>query len=231
VGSLYGYIAERIITPDDYDGEGNYLHAVPSEGVPSPGDLKFTDLNLDGVVNDEDRTIIGKPIPDMIYSINLNLYYKSFDFGMYWYGARNVDVYNPQRAAVECFASQDLDHNKTVAFSENYYRIDRPSTEYVRADINNSNLNDRISTWWVEDASFIRLKDIQLGYKLPQQVAQSIGMASARIYVSGVNLVTITKYKGRDPESATTGSPMSVGSDEGSYPLPRILTAGLQIEF
>ncbi len=231
VGSLRGWIAERIITPGDYDGEGNYLYAVPAEGVPSPGDLKYTDLNLDGVINDDDRTIIGKPIPDMIYSLNVNLYFKNFDFSMYWYGAKNMEVFNSQRAGIECFWSQDLDHNKSLEYSQNYYREDRPSEEYVRADISNSNRNDRISTWWVEDASFLRLKDLQLGYSLPKQAAQSIGIASARIYISAVNLLTITDYKGRDPEAPTSGSPMSIGTDGGSYPLPRILTAGLQIEF
>ncbi len=231
VGSLYGYIAERIVTPEDFDTDGNYLFAIPAEGIPSPGDLKFTDLNLDGEITDEDRTIIGKPIPDLIYSINVNLYYKNFDLGMYWYGSRNVDVYNSQRASVECFASQDLDHNKTVGFAENYYRSDRPSAEYVRADINNTNLNDRISTWWVEDASFLRMKDVQLGYTLPKHLAQRIGMSGARLYLSGVNLLTITKYKGPDPESATTGPPMRVGTDWGTYPMPRIITAGVQIDF
>jgi TonB-linked SusC/RagA family outer membrane protein len=235
VGSLRGWIAERIITPEDWDNgdpeTGNYLYAIPAEGVPSPGDLKYTDLNLDGVINDDDRTIIGKPIPDMIYSLNVNLYYKNFDFSMYWYGAKNVDVFNSQRAGIECFWSQDLDHNKSLEYSQNYYRPDRPSEEFVRADINNSNRNDRISTWWIEDASFLRLKDLQLGYSLPKQVSRSVGISRARIYVSAVNLWTITKYKGRDPESPTTGSPMGVGTDGGSYPLPRILTAGVQIEF
>jgi len=231
VGSLRGWMAERIITPEDFDGEGNYLHAVPAEGVPEPGDLKFTDLNLDGVVNDDDRTIIGKPIPDMIYSLNVNLYYKSFDFTMYWYGAKNVDVFNAQRAGIEGFWSQDLDHNKDLKYSQNYYRIDRPSTEYVRADISNSNRNDRISTWWVEDASFLRLKDLQFGYSLPPHAAEAMGMSRLRIYVSAVNLWTITSYKGRDPEAPTTGSPMSIGTDGGSYPLPRILSLGLHIDF
>ena len=234
VGSLYGRIAERIITPEDYDADGNYLHAVPASGVPDPGDLKYTDLNLDGVINDDDRTIIGKSIPDMIYSLNVNLYYKNFDFSMYWYGAKNVDVFNQQRAGIECFWSQDLDHNKSLEYSQNYYREDRPSEEFVRADIDNANLNDQISTWWMEDASFLRLKDLQLGYSLPKHLAQSVGMASARIYVSAVNLLTITDYSGRDPESPTVpvqGEPMRIGTDGSSYPLPRILTAGVQIEF
>lgn len=231
VGSLYGWIAERIITPDDFDTEGNYLHAVPSSGAPEPGDLKFTDLNLDGVINDMDRTIIGKPIPDMVYSLNVNLYFRSFDLNMYWYGAKNVDVFNSQLSGIESFVSQDINHNKTVDYSENYYREDKTSTEYVRADLYNRNQNDRISTWWLEDASFLRLKDIQLGYSLPGSVVRSMGMSRARIYVSGVNLFTVTDYKGRDPEAPTSGSPMSIGTDGGSYPVPRILTAGLQVDF
>ncbi len=231
VGSLRGFIAERIITPEDFDGEGNYLYAVPSNGVPSPGDLKFTDLNLDGVINDDDRTIIGKPIPDFIYSLNVNLYYRMFDFSMYWYGSQNVDVINSQRAQVESFVSQDINHNKTVEYSQNYYREDRPSTEFVRADLANSNDNTRTSTWWLEDASFLRMKDIQLGVTLPMRVAQTLGMTRARIYVSGVNLITITQYKGRDPEAPTSGNPLGIGTDGGSYPLPRIWTAGIQVDF
>lgn len=231
VGSLYGWIAERIVTPDDFDGDGNYLHAVPSSGEPEPGDLKFTDLNLDGVINDQDRTIIGKPIPDFIYSLNVNLYYKSFDLNMYWYGAQNVEVFNSQLSGIESFVSQDINHNKTVAYSENYYREGRPSTQYVRADLANTNQNDRISTWWVEDASFLRLKDVQLGYSLPVRTAQRIGLSRARIYVSAVNILTITDYRGRDPEAPTSGTPMNVGSDGGSYPLPRVLTAGIQVDF
>ncbi|HER09480.1 MAG TPA: TonB-dependent receptor [Bacteroides sp.] len=231
VGSLYGYIAERIVTPEDFDTEGNYLHPVPSSGVPEPGDIKYTDLNLDGVINDQDRTIIGKPIPDFIYSLNVNLYYRSFDFSMFWYGARHVDVFNSQRADIESFSTQDINHNKTVAYSENYYREDRPSDQYVRADLYNRNQNDRISTWWVEDASYLRLKDIQIGYSLPRSIGGSLGISRARIYVSAVNLWTLTDYRGRDPEAPTSGSPMNVGTDGSSYPLPRVLTAGMQIDF
>ncbi|MFO7934452.1 MAG: TonB-dependent receptor [Bacteroidales bacterium] len=231
VGSLRGWIAERIVTPDDFDTDGNYLHAVPSSGDPVPGDLKFTDLNLDGVINDQDRTIIGKPIPDFIYSLNVNLYYGDFDLNMYWYGSQNVDVFNAQLSGIECFVSQDINHNKTVAYSQNYYREDRPSNEYLRADLYNVNENNRMSTWWLEDASFLRLKDIQLGYSLPGSVARSMGMSKARIYVSGVNLLTVTDYKGRDPEAPTSGRPMGIGTDGGSYPLPRIMTAGIQVNF
>jgi TonB-linked SusC/RagA family outer membrane protein len=238
IGSLYGWVDEGIVQESDFDEEGNYLHAVPSSGVPEPGDLKFKDLNLDGVVNDQDMTIIGKPIPDYIYSLNVNLFYKGLDLNMYWYGAQNVDVFNSQRSDIECFVTQDINHNKTVEYSQNYYIYDpenpennRPSTEYVRADLANQNNNTRISTWWLEDASFLRMKDIQLGYSLPQRASQRLGISKGRIYVSALNLLTITKYKGRDPESPTSGRPMSIGTDGSSYPIPRSFTAGIQVNF
>lgn len=231
IGSFYGFVAERIITPDDYSETGAYLHAQPATGTPRPGDLMFKDLNRDGVINDLDRTIIGKAIPDIMYSINLEAMYRNFDFSVFFYGMHNYQVYNHLRASIEGFASQDLHHNKLRDYALNYYRDDRPSTKYIRADMNNTNVNNRASTWYLENASFFRLKDIQLGYSLPQSAAGILGMSRARVYVSAINLLTVTKYTGRDPEAPTVSSPISPGNDGGSYPVPRAFTAGIQVDF
>jgi TonB-dependent starch-binding outer membrane protein SusC len=240
IGSLYGYVAERIITEEDFDGAGKYKYAQPSEGAPQPGDLKFKDLNQDGVVSDLDRTIIGKSIPDMIIGLSFDCSYKSFDFSLFLYSMLNCEVFNEQRAGLSSFSSQDLNHNKLKDYALNYYREDRPSTEYVRADLNNMNKNDRISTWWVEDASFLRLRDIQLGYSLPVKPSHAIGISRGRIYVSAVNLLTLTGYSGRDPESALaanrnttsgTSDPLRTGTDFGTYPTPRAFTLGIQVDF
>ncbi len=232
IGSLYGYVAEGIIQESDYDEEGNYLHAVPSEGVPEPGDLRFKDLNLDGEITDDDRTIIGKSIPDFNYTFNVELFYKDFDFSLFLFGMQNYQVLNRQRSRIESFETQDLDHNKSVDYANNYYREDRPSTEYIRADVGNTNDNTRISTWWVEDASFIRLQDVQLGYNLPSSALSYVGLTNARFYVSIRNLYTFTGYKGRDPEAPiNTNSVLSPGVDGSSYPLPRVFTAGINIDF
>ena len=233
IGSFYGYIAERIITPDDFDADGNYLYPLPATGVPSPGDLMFKDLNNDGVINDLDRTVIGKAIPDFITSFNIELFYGNFDFSAFFYGMHNYDVYNHQRASIEGFSSQDLDHNKLRDFALNYYREDRPSTTYIRADVNNRNQNDRISTWYLEKASFFRLKDLQLGYTLPDNTARSLGLNRARIYVSAINLYTYTQYSGRDPEAPAVTNQnhnLTPGNDGGTYPVPRAFTAGIQVD-
>lgn len=222
IGSFYGYVAERILTPSDFDGDGKYLHAIPATGQPSPGDLKFKDLNNDGAINDLDRTIIGKAVPDFIYSLNLEAYYKNFDLSLFFYGMQNYQVYNQLRADIEGFSSQDMGHNKLRDYALNYYREDRPSTKYIRADSNNTSQNDRTSTWFLEEASFLRLKDVQLGYSLPAWATTNIGISRARLYVNATNLFTLTQYTGRDPEAPTIGgSPITPGNDTGSYPVPR----------
>ncbi len=231
IGSFYGYVAERILTAADFDESNQYLHASPATGKPEPGDLKFKDLNNDGIINDLDRTIIGKAVPDFIYSLNLEAQYMNFDISLFFYGMQNFQVYNHLRAAIEGFSTQDMGHNKLRDYSLNYYRADRPSTKYIRADLNNRNQNDRPSTWFLEEASFVRLKDVQLGYTIPRQVINKTGLASTRIYVSATNLLTLTQYTGRDPEAPTVSGPLTPGNDGGTYPVPRSLTLGVQVDF
>jgi TonB-linked SusC/RagA family outer membrane protein len=231
IGSLYGYVAERLITPDDFDEEGNYLFAEPTTGIPSPGDIKFKDLNNDGSITDLDRTIIGKPLPDYIVGFNFEASWRNFDFSLFLNSMFNYDVFNQQRVNLEAFIGQDLDHNKDADFAKNYYTVDRPTDEYIRADQGNANDNSRISTWWVEDASFLRVRDLQLGYNLPSNLISTLGLSSTRFYVSAENPYIFTKYKGRDPENAAFSSPLTSGTDGGGFPNPRIITFGVQVEF
>ena len=234
IGSLYGYVAERIVTEDDYKTDGSYKYA----GSPEPGDLKFKDLNQDGTISDLDRTIIGKPLPDAIIGLNADCSYHGFDLSLFLYSSLGSDVYNQQRAGLSGFVFQDMNHNKLSEYAQNYYRSDRPSTEYVRADLSNTNLNDRISTWWIEDASYLRLRDIQLGYTLPVKIASAVGINRSRIYISAMNLFTLTNYSGRDPETAVSANsnnsdaePTNMGTDFGAYPTPRSFTLGIQVDF
>lgn len=231
IGYLYGWVAERIITEADFDAEGNYLFPEPSNGTPSPGDLKFTDLNNDGIINDNDRTMIGHAMPNLIYSLTYDMEYKSLDFSFQFAGMHDYDVFNQERAELSSFNSQDLDHNKLLVWAENHYTSDNPSTEFVRADLNNTNVNDRISSWWIEDGSFLRLKDVQLGYTLPASLMTPLNISSLRIYTSIANGLIFTKYTGRDPENGAFSSAMGSGTDGGGYPNPRTFTFGIQVDF
>ncbi len=204
---------------------------MPSEGVPSPGDLRFRDLNNDGKISDLDRTIIGKALPDYIIGFNFECSWNRFDFSVFLNGVFGAQVFNSQRSGLESFVNQDINHNKLTDYAQNYYTVDRPSTEYLRADLGNSNFNNRTSSWWVEDASYLRARDIQLGYNISPAVLNKAGIASTRVYVSCENLFIITKYKGRDPENGAFSSPTTSGTDGGGYPNPRILTFGIQVDF
>lgn len=230
IGSIYGYVAEGIVQESDFSEEGNYLHA--KQNSVAPGDIRYKDLNRDGVINTLDRTIIGKAIPDFTYSFGMEFYYKDFDFSLFLYGIQNAQIYNTLKRDMESFSSQDLDHNKSADWAMNYYREELPSTEYIRLDQHNSNLNDRISTWWVEDASFLRIKDMQLGYTLPQSLMNQLSIASARLYVSAANLYSFTKYSGYDPEAPlNSDEPTLPGVDANSYPMPRTISLGVQVDF
>jgi TonB-linked SusC/RagA family outer membrane protein len=230
IGSFYGYICEGIIQPSDTTAGGKYKWAQQSGS--QAGDLRFKDLNRDGIISDKDRTIIGKPIPDFTYSFNIDMGYKNFDFSVFVFGMQGYQVLNGLRRDIESFAKQDIAHNKSRDFGLNYWTTENLSTKYIRLDPNNSNNNTRFSTWWLEDASFLRIKDIQLGYRLSQSALDRMGMSSFRIYVSAVNLHTFTKYTGRDPESPINSSdPLSPGVDNGAYPLPRVINLGLQLGF
>lgn len=231
IGSFYGYVAERILSGDDFDESGNYRHAMPATGTPSPGDLKFKDLNNDGIINDLDRTIIGKAVPDFSYSLNIEAFWKNIDFSVFFYGLQNFDVYNHLRADIEGFSSQDLGHNKLKDFAFNYYTPERPSDRYIRADLNNTNQNNRPSAWFLEKGSFLRLKDIQVGYSVPLKHIMPLGISQTRVFLSATNIITFTGYTGRDPEVPTISDPLNPGNDSGAYPMPRSITAGVQIGF
>lgn len=232
IGSLYGYVAERIIQEEDFDESGNYLHAVQQAGT-APGDIKFKDLNQDGVIDDDDRTIIGKTIPDFVYSLNLDFSYKGWDLTIFFNGVQNVDVYNQLRSRLELGTDNpQKDWNRYRSAADNYWTPENRSNEYVRLLNSDPNNNARTSTWFIEDGSFLRLKDIQLGYSFPKKWLDKVNVSTARVYLSGSNLYTFTKYSGIDPEVATMGrNALESGVDNGSYPLPRAVTLGLQLDF
>ncbi len=242
IGSFFGYVDQGIIQESDFeevteleDGTkqySGYKYAIPSEGTPQPGDLRFKDLNRDGEITDQDRTIIGKAIPDFTYTLNIDMFYGNFDLSVFLFGMQNVQAYNRQRSTIETFVPQDMDHNKSADYAANYWTPENQSTEYLRADMDNSNNNFRFSTWWLEDASFLRVKDLQLGYTLPQNALDYLKITSARIYLSAANLYTFSNYKGRDPEAPLdSDKPTQPGVDNNAYPLPRIFSAGIRIDF
>lgn len=241
IGSYYGYVAERLLQESDFvqdsngklvqDETGRYTQLGPfQQDFTAPGDIKFTDLNQDGVVNASDQTIIGKVIPDMTYGVNIGLDYGMFDLNILLQGVKNVDLYNAyrSRAALAAGSSSAKDENK-LREVQNYWTPENTDTDITRIGLGDLNNNGRISTWWLEDASFFRLRNMQLGFTMPKKITERFKMNNLRIYIGGENLLTFTKYKGYNPEISSTKSFGAV--DYGTYPVPRFYQAGISASF
>ncbi len=197
-------------------------HAFQSSGT-APGDIRFKDLNEDGVVNEEDKTYIGNPSPDYVYGMNLGLNFKGFDLFAFVQGVYGNEIFN---ASVRY---DKIGGNRPASILE---RWTGPGTSNFepRVGINDPNNNNRVSDRFIEDGSYLRLKNIQIGYTLPSNLLQKFDVSKLRFYVSGQNLLTATNYTGYDPEIGTRG-PLEIGIDRGFYPSSRTVLGGLQVTF
>lgn len=225
--SIYGHVAERIYQEDDFDENGNLISGIKQTGA-QPGDIKFRDVDNDSVITAEDRDIIGNPIPRMVYGFNFNASYRGFDFSLLLQGMYDLDVFSNQRRFIGIASNPDSkDENKLVEALD-YWTPENPSTTMTRISLSDENFNSRISSWFVEDASFLRVKTVQLGYTLPVRWTDRINVGMLRLYVNANNLFTFTDYSGYDPEIGSK-DPFSLGIDYGNYPAARTYTFGVQI--
>ncbi len=186
-----------------------------------PGDLIFKDLNDDGVIDISDREYCGSPHPKWNFGFNFSTKFKNFDFNMFWTGLAGHKIFNGLRR-------WDLQTSNFQTTVMNRWHGEGTSNSYPRitADDQNGNFTTA-SDFFLEDGSFLRLKDISLGYTFSQ--LNKFNIRQCRIYVSALNLLTFTKYTGYEPE--VTGGVMSQGIDRGVYPQPKTFTVGLNVSF
>ncbi|MGC8866018.1 MAG: SusC/RagA family TonB-linked outer membrane protein [Bacteroidales bacterium] len=184
-----------------------------------PGDLKFVDLNDDGVIDNKDRTNIGNPYPDVTLGLNFSAEYHGFDFNMFWYGAFGQEIFNGTRRF-------DLPMSNWSAWILDRWTGEGTSDRIPRVTIADPNQNFiRPSDLYVEDGSFVRLKNITLGYTLPTSLSQKVKIERLRVFISANNLLTFTGYSGFDPEIGANWA-LDVGIDRNVYPQPRTITFG-----
>ncbi|RAR72933.1 SusC/RagA family TonB-linked outer membrane protein [Flavobacterium aciduliphilum] len=195
---------------------------VQNFGTPTvPGDIRYKDINGDGVVDIKDRTYIGKPIADYTLGFNVNLKYKGFDLVAYAYASVGNDlIRNYERTESKLNRLNYVLDRWTGEGTSN--TVPRVST--------GPSSNNLFSDYFVEDASFIRIQNLQLGYSLPSKLIEKAHISKFRFYGSVNNLLTFTKYRGYDP-SANSGNPVSGGIDYGYYPAPKIYSLGLNVNF
>lgn len=192
-----------------------------------PGDLRFVDLNNDGVIDSNDKTHIGNPFPDLMVGLNLNAAYKGFDLVANFYGTIGNDIFNKN---IGRYAGTD-GQNVYAGTYDKTWRTDNTGAEFPRLSVNDSNMNyKRVSDFFVEDGSYFRCKLLQIGYTLPKQWFNN--KLNLRLSFSAQNLFTITNYSGADPEAASMGSSVTeAGIDYTGYPNPRTFLFGLNMSF
>ncbi|RIV71521.1 SusC/RagA family TonB-linked outer membrane protein [Flagellimonas aequoris] len=197
------------------------VDAHATQANAAPGDLRFVDQNGDNVIDSDDRVDIGNPIPDATMGLNLSITYKNFDFGTYAFASiGNEIVRNYER-------NQPL-VNKSV-YALNRWTGEGSTNTYPRVTTGATS-NTLFSDFYVEDGSFVRLQNAQLGYTFSNDFMDRFGADKLRVYVSVNNIYTFTKYRGYDP-SASSGAPIGAGIDQGFYPVPRTYLLGVNLKF
>lgn len=251
MGEFYGYVFDGIFAkPSDFQN-----HALPADqsGKPYPisplgggiwyGDRMFKDLNGDGIIDSKDKTFLGSPIPKFQGGLGNSFAYKNFDLNVFFSFNYGNKVFNTLQV------SQSNSQNNTAYFTSvldyahlamvnpqgsstdvNNVYVTNPNTTVVGLRQDNTNGNSRPSDLFLEDGSFIRCKNITLGYRLTDHILSKISVHSLRVYANVSNAFIITKYKGMDPEVGSW-NPLQAGWDGGNYPQPRIFTIGANLTF
>ena len=221
VNAFYGFVTNGIFQSEKEVLD--YAVQVPGNDPynrTSPGDIKFRDLNNDGKIDDADRTYIGNPNPRFIFAMNNSFAWKGIDLSIFLQGIQGNNVFNANRIYQE---GMSVAQNQTTAVLD---RWTGPNTGTLpRAVFNDPNKNTRVSDRFIEDGSYLRIKNVTLGYNLPKNIIQRAKLQTARIYLSAQNLFTFTNYTGFDPEVNAGGIDFNV------YPVTRTISAGINLIF
>ncbi len=251
IGEFYGYVYDGIFsTAKDFqthalpvDQSGKAYPISPSGGGIWYGDHMYKDLNGDGIIDSRDETFLGSPIPKFQYGINNTFTYKNFDLNFFFSGDYGNKVFNQLSitqtnpiastayfSSVSNYARLALVNPNGSASDINNVYVTNPNTNIVGLRNDNTNDNTRSSSLYIQDGSFLKCKNITLGYRLPENILSKIYVHSIRVYATVTNVFTITKYQGMDPEIGSW-NPLQAGWDSGYYPQPRVYSIGANITF
>ncbi len=219
IASFFGYVTDGI-----FQNQTEVETAAFQANETAPGDIRFKDLDGSGVIDEKDRTFIGNPTPRFSYGLNTDFEWKGIELNLFFQGTQGNDIYV-----------------NTTRFDFNY--VNRPSSALARwtgegtsgseprVNLNDLNQNARVSDRFVQDGSYFRLKTLQIGYNLPKTWLKKARFEKLKIYLTGQNLLTFTKYDGLDPEIGTIGGGLEIGIDRGFYPQARTVLGGVSLTF
>ena len=234
MGLMYGYVYEGTYKYDDFNKSGNSYSlksSVPhfsTENNTQPGMPKYADLNGDGVVDSNDRTIIGRGLPVHTGGLTNDFTYKRIDLSIFFQWSYGNDIMNANRLFFESSNNRSRELNQYASYT-NRWTADNPTSDIPAAT--NSSSNRVISSRIIEDGSFLRLKNVTIGYTFPSQMTKKWKIDKARIYVAAQNLWTWTGYSGYDPEVSVRNSALTPGLDYSSYPRAYSVSFGVSLGF
>ncbi|MVT09744.1 SusC/RagA family TonB-linked outer membrane protein [Chitinophaga tropicalis] len=235
ISSFYGYkvagfwnSAQEITAANEEAQKAtNNPNAIYQTGL-AVGRFRYQDTNKDGQITEADRTFIGNPNPDFSYGLNLELTYRNFDFTVFFYGVKGNEIWNQVRWWTDFYPSFAGAKSKTALYDS--WRPDHTNAKApIQENEGSFSTNTVPNSFLVENGSYLRAKNMMLGYTLPSSVLKRAGIERFRIYVQAANLFTITKYTGIDPE--ITGGTTNFGIDEGAYPNQRQFLVGVNVGF
>ena len=226
VNQIFGYEALGLYTEEDFvnAAEGILNPNLPENtlGPVRPGDIKYKDVNGDGKIDVYDQTAIGgTEDPEIVYGFGLNMAYKNFDFGVLFQGTGRTY----RMLSSNILPGQSQQYYNVFSNYKDRWTVENPSQDvfYPRLTYGANSNNMEASTWWLKNMSFLRLKNLEIGYSLPRKWAERSFISSARIFVRGTNLLTFSSFKLWDPELDS--------SDGGKYPLMMSISGGLEFKF
>lgn len=222
MNAFYGFVTNGVFqSQQEVDAYAVQVPGADPYSRTSPGDIRYVDLNHDGVINDADRTFIGDPNPDFTFSIGNSISVGKLDVHLMIHGVVGNDVFNANRIWTEGMSSA---RNQTTAV-EHRWTGPGTSNSMPRAVFGDPNGNSRASDRYIEDGSYLRLKELTVGYALPSGVSRRLNASTARVYLAAQNLLTLTGYSGFDPEVGINGI------DNNVYPVTRTISVGVDLAF
>lgn len=216
INSYYGYKADGIFkTQEEVDNH-------PSQTGAGVGRIRYANLNDDNIINENDRTWIGSPHPDFEYGLSFYLEYKGLDLNMFWQGLKGNKVINNTKMFTDFWAVTELNMNKGTRLLDAFDPVSNPNSNIPMISLMDDNNEKRFSSYYVEDGSFLKLRNVQIGYSLPNALIKKANLDKVRFYVSGQNLLTLKSknFSGLDPENPNL-----------AYPISTTLTFGLNLSF
>tara|TARA_B100000949_G_C14284845_1_gene453674 strand:+ start:1108 stop:4311 length:3204 start_codon:yes stop_codon:yes gene_type:complete len=231
ISSFYGRIVDGIFASEaEVANAPTQGFATNADGV---GRFRYRDINGDGTINDDDRTFIGSPHPDFTYGVNLRMAYKGFDMSAFFQGSQGNDIFNNDKVYTDFPTFFNANRSVRVLDSWTPDNLDAELPALSQSITNNEGT---ANSFFVEDGSYMRLKNLQIGYTFDEEVSSYLGMDSVRLYLQGTNLFTITGYDGVDPElqprlDGGAIDNLTIGVSDNNYPLAAIYSFGVNLKF